>query len=519
MRPPRYRAAFMADSDAAPPELPGPDEPDASDGSKRRRKGHTVAQRCVLALNVVVILACFAAAFGLIVLKNVRESFVAAPRVTFDTGLSGGPSTSGLSGSGPTGSQPTGAGPDGPTGATEPGGAPITTVTAATAGPTTPPETFPDPDPRAENFLITGDDNNACVDPDSPWAGAVQNRESIGSRSDTIMVLRLDPVTKAAAVLSFPRDLYVDIPGRAKDRINTAFQKGRYDLMAETLDQNFAVRVDHFVQIDFCAFKTIVDAVGGVSVPFEQPVRDANTGLNITVGGGACHAFVGDEALAYVRSRHLQFLDADGRWTDDGTSDFGRITRQQDFLRRMLRTAGSKGFFNPSVARGLLEAARKYIVFDSGFSIDDMLSFAGLLRSIDPTSIHTYQLQGRGTFVGPNSVLIPQIEGPSMKAILAIFRGTAPLAGAPDQVTDTTTTTAAATSTTTTSVAPTTSTPAVGRVTTTIAGPATATTATTTTRPAATTTTTSGPTTTEAPPPTNPDDITRGVFPDKNIQC
>ena len=503
----------MADSDAAPPdlpELPGPDGPDdlrPSDGSKRRRKGHTVAQRCVLALNVVVILACFAAAFGLIVLKNVRESFVAAPRVTFDTGPSGAGSSVESS---PTSAD---AGPDVTTGAAEPGGAPDTTVAP---GPTTPPETFPDPDPRAENFLITGDDNNACVDPDSPWAGAVQNRESIGSRSDTIMVLRLDPVTKAAAVLSFPRDLYVDIPGRAKDRINTAYQKGQYDLMAATLDDNFGVRVDHFVQIDFCAFKTIVDAVGGVSVPFEQPVRDANTGLAITETGGACHSFVGDEALAYVRSRHLQYLDADGRWKDDGTSDFGRITRQQDFLRRMLRTAGSKGFFNPSVARGLLEAARDYIVFDSGFSIDNMLSFAGLLRSIDPTSIHTYQLQGKGTFVGPNSVLIPQIDGPSMKAILAIFQGTAPLASAPEQVTDTTTPTTAATSTTSTSVAPTTTAPAVGRVTTTIAGSADAT---TTTRPAATTTTTIEPTTTQAPPPTNPDDITRGVFPDKNIQC
>ena len=71
--------------------------------------------------------------------------------------------------------------------------------------------------------------------------------------------------------------------------------------MAQTLYDNFGVKVDHFIQVDFCAFKKIVDAVGGVSVPFTYPMRDTNTGLNITEPG--CYTFSGDEALAYVRSR------------------------------------------------------------------------------------------------------------------------------------------------------------------------------------------------------------------------
>ena len=397
----------------------------------RGPKRHTAAQRGVLVLNIVVVLACFAGAGILLVAKRVREGFVAAPRATYtETSTSAATTTTGAA---PASTQP---------------GAVVTT-----AAPTTTPETFPEPDPQAMNFLITGDDNNACVDPDSPWAGAVEGREDIGNRSDTIMVLRLDPTTKAAAVLSFQRDLYVDIPGRADGRINTTYQKGQYDLMAQTLYDNFGVQVDHFVQIDFCAFKQIVDAVGGVSVPFTYPVRDKNTGLDILDTG--CHAFSGDEALAYVRSRHLQYQDVDGAWKSDGTSDFGRIARQQDFLRRMLQAAGARGLLSPSLVRSLIDAVQQYVVFDAGFSLDDMLKFAGLLREIPPASIHTYQVQATGANKAGASVLIPQIDGANMTAILDIFRGTAPLAGAPEQVADTTTSAATTTvpaATTTTAV-------------------------------------------------------------------
>ena len=274
-----------------------------------------------------------------------RESFVAAPKVTYPddstTSVAAPPTT--------TATTAPPAGSDAPT-----------TVPATSS--TAPPETFPDPDPTAMNFLITGSDNNACVDPDSPYAGAVANREDIGNRSDTIMLLRLDPTTKAAAILSFQRDLWVDIPGRADGRINTTYQQGKYDLMAQTLYENFGVKVDHFVQIDFCAFKKIVDAVGGVSVPFTYALLDKNTGLYVP--GNGCYEFSGDAALAYVRSRHLQYQDADGKWRSDGTSDLGRIARQQDFLRRMLQAAGQRGLFDPAFIRGLIDTVQNYVVFD-----------------------------------------------------------------------------------------------------------------------------------------------------------
>jgi LCP family protein required for cell wall assembly len=443
-------------------------------------------QRAVLVLNVLVVLACFVGAAALLVAKRVRESFVAAPKVTYadDTTAPATVPPSTVAVTGP---------------------APPTVAATSTA----PPETFPDPDPQAMNFLITGSDNNACLDPNSPYAGAVANREDIGNRSDTIMVLRLDPTTRAAAILSFQRDLWVDIPGRADGRINTTYQKGQYDLMARTLDKNFAVKIDHFVQIDFCAFKQIVDAVGGVSVPLTNPIRDANTGLNI-LDVSQCHEFTGDEALAYVRSRHLQYQDADGTWRSDGTSDLGRIARQQDFLRRMLQAASEHGLFDPKVVRGLIDTVQKYVVFDEGFSIDDMLKFAGLLREIPPSTIHTYQVQASPATKSGQAVLVPQINGPNMKAILDIFRGTAPLAGATEQVDDTTTT--AATTTSSSVVATTTTGPTAGPVT--ASSPTTSASSTT-----STSTSTTSTTTTVAPDATNPSDITQGIVPDKNATC
>ena len=86
---------------------------------------------------------------------------------------------------------------------------------------TLPVATFPEADPEAQNFLITGADNGACIDPDSPYAGAFGDREGMGERSDTIMVLRVDPDADRVAVLSFPRDLYVDIAGSRPSRGST----------------------------------------------------------------------------------------------------------------------------------------------------------------------------------------------------------------------------------------------------------------------------------------------------------
>jgi hypothetical protein len=148
---------------------------------------------------------------------------------------------------------------------------PIVTIepNEATTAPSAPPETFPPAEPDARNFLITGADNNSCVDPTSPYAGAFGDRTDFGERSDTIMMWRVNPSTSQVAVLSFPRDLFVDIAGTSrKGRINEAYERDNPQQLIDTIYQNFGINTDHFVQVDFCAFRTLVNAVGGVAVPF-----------------------------------------------------------------------------------------------------------------------------------------------------------------------------------------------------------------------------------------------------------
>ncbi len=309
---------------------------------------------------------------------------------------------------------------------------------AESAPETTTPPTFPPAEPQAQNFLITGADNNSCVDPNSPYAGAFGDRSSLGERSDTIMMWRVNPATSQVAVLSFPRDLWVTIAGRSsQQRINAAYQRDNPQLLIDTIFQNFGIPTDHFVQVDFCAFKTLVDAVDGVTVPFALPVSDSSTGLFVPEAG--CFTFNGDHALAYVRSRHLEYQTPDGEFHSDGTSDLGRISRQQDFLRRTVSRLLDKGAFDPAVASALIKTLTQYVVTDPDLTTRKMLELAGVMSKVDPAAITTYQIESRPTTIQNNSVLIPELEGDNMQKILEVFRGHATLADAPEQVFEATT--------------------------------------------------------------------------------
>ena len=361
---------------------------------------------------------------------------------------------------------------------------------------TTTTEAFPDADPMARNFLITGADNNSCADAGS--ANPVPDRGTLGERSDTIMIMRVDPSTGRAAVLSFPRDLYVKIDGtNGRNRINAAYSVNDPQKLINTIFLNFYIPIDHYIQIDFCAFKTLVDAVGGVSVYFEFPARDSHTGLNVPTVG--CTSLNGDAALAYVRSRHYQYLDPDtGTFKEDPASDYGRISRQQDFLRRAVAKILSMGY-NITLARSLIDVATKYVVVDADLTLDKELEFAGVLRDLDPQNIQTYQVEGVGKVIAGAAVIEPRLTGDNMQSILAIFQGKAQLATNPTQVYETTTTIDLSTTTSTTAPA------------------------TTTTRPTTTTTTTTTPptttTTTTTLPPSNATEINKGVFPPKDKVC
>ena len=276
---------------------------------------------------------------------------------------------------------------------------------------------------RAKNFLLTGSDNGACPDKGDGTSGGIGDRESFGERSDTIMVLRVDPTVNDVVVLSFPRDLWVKIAGTTREaRINSAFDSKDPSRLIRTIADNFAVPIDHYVNVNLCAFKEIVDSVGGVKVPFAYRTKDEQVGFR-EVGPG-CVELRGSQALAYVRSRsgYRYFDETNQQWLSDPTGDIGRIARQQDFLRRSMQRALDRGTTNPATANALLNVALSRVITDDRLTPRDLLSLAQAMRKLNTSSVNSYTVEWSMRRIGGESVLMPITNTESMQAIFALFR-------------------------------------------------------------------------------------------------
>jgi LCP family protein required for cell wall assembly len=141
-------------------------------------------------------------------------------------------------------------------------------------------------------------------------------------RTDTIILLTLNWELGTANLLSFPRDLFLNIPGHGQDRINTAYQYGGFDLLRETFKQNFGVNVDHYVIINFENFKRFVDELGGLEVNVEMPLEDYRNGYWTSIPAGKVYMDA-DTVLWYARSRKT-------------SNDFARNKRQQEVLQAIV---------------------------------------------------------------------------------------------------------------------------------------------------------------------------------------
>ena len=279
---------------------------------------------------------------------------------------------------------------------------------------------------NAKNFLLTGSDNGACPDVGDGTAGGIGDRGSFGERSDTIMILRVDPTVNDVAVLSFPRDLWVSISGTTRQaRINSAFDAKDPSRLIRTINDNFGVPVDHYVNVNLCAFKEIVDSVGGVKIPFNYRTKDDKVGFR-EVGPG-CVELRGSQALAYVRSRsgYKYFDETKQKWASDPTGDIGRINRQQDFLRRSMQRALDRASTNPATANALLNVALQRVITDDRITPRDLLTLAQAMRNLDTTGVKSYTIEWSMRRIGGESVLMPIIDTDSMQQILKVFRGEA----------------------------------------------------------------------------------------------
>ncbi len=204
-----------------------------------------------------------------------------------------------------------------------------------------------------------------------------------GARSDTIILARVVPATKQLALLSIPRDLYLDLPGLGYQKVNAAIGKSP-DLLIQVIHDQLGIDINHYLDIDFDSFRQIADAVGGVQVYFPTKVRDAYSGLRVPAPG--CYTLTGDQALGFVRSREYQYYQ-NGEYHQEGASDLARIQRQQIFIRRLIKKAESTGLSNPLSLNEIISGLTKNLTVDNTFSVSDMVNLAKDFHSVDASTI------------------------------------------------------------------------------------------------------------------------------------
>lgn len=271
-----------------------------------------------------------------------------------------------------------------------------------------------EPKAHSGNFLVIGSDSRGFVH-NSAQARAFGNaQQQSGQRSDTIMIAHVDASQKHILVVSLPRDTQVDIPGMGRQKINAAFNAGPQRLI-DTIQANYHVTINHYIEVGFDSFSGIVDAIGHVPISFPAPAFDVCTGLYIPSAGTA--QLDGVAALQYVRSRHLQYY-RNGAWRDASPrADLDRVTRQQGFIRQLATLAFQKAEKDIFAANDIANSVVDKLGVDDALAQNhsDLLAFVRIFRDVnpsDPTAFETITLpvQGEGTTTRPLVLQQPQAD-------------------------------------------------------------------------------------------------------------
>ncbi|MEV2213648.1 LCP family protein [Streptomyces sp. NPDC050997] len=202
--------------------------------------------------------------------------------------------------------------------------------------------------------------------------------------TDTIMIVHISDDRERASVVSLPRDSYAVTPAHTDRitgkqhvghpiKINAAYAEGGPNLTVRTVENMTHVKIDHYLEIDFTSFMKTVDVLGGVRICTIDHLKDSYTGLDLPPGGHNLH---GGQALQYVRARHV-----------DGTSDLGRMQRQQRFMAALIGRATSSGILlNPMKFRDIIRAVLGSVRADKGFGTGELLDLGRAMRNFSPSS-------------------------------------------------------------------------------------------------------------------------------------
>jgi LCP family protein required for cell wall assembly len=299
---------------------------------------------------------------------------------------------------------------------------------APTYTPAPSPTPLPTVTQTPEPFIITPTNSAPTfpeVRPGGPLPGNIVNIMLLGSdarpgggyRTDVMMLVSINRTAGTVSLVSFPRDLYVDITGWQTNRLNTAMAVGGFNTLAATYQANFGVRPAYYILTNFTGFKSIINSLGGIDVKAEKSLRD-KCDLPWADGAGYCSIEApatvpmnGDDALWYVRSRH-------------STSDFDRLRRAQEVIRAIFVGLMSRN----AIAR----APELFAIYsnnvETNLTLDQILPLLPIAQEIikDPRQVRRYAITPSQAvpFVTPEGAMVLWPNLDAIRAIVyqAVFR-------------------------------------------------------------------------------------------------
>jgi LCP family protein required for cell wall assembly len=230
----------------------------------------------------------------------------------------------------------------------------------------------------AENILLVGSTSRCALKVQNRAYGLCADGVN-GVNSDIDMILHLVPAKGTISLLSLPRDLFVpNARILGANKIDAALYEGPSQLIT-AIEEDFAIPINHYVELNFDTFANVVDALGGVQMYFPVPIFDAESGLNIERTG--CYDLDGYRALQVVRARHLEIQpdpsNHDPRsWPFEALSDLARIRRTHEFLRVLAAKVAARGLSDPFTDQSIATAVLPDLTVDSGFSEHAMVDLA-----------------------------------------------------------------------------------------------------------------------------------------------
>ncbi|MEU2874092.1 LCP family protein [Streptomyces olivoreticuli] len=229
---------------------------------------------------------------------------------------------------------------------------------------------------KGTNYLIVGSDSReglSAQDKKDLHTGSAD-----GKRTDSMMILHTGD--NGTTMLSLPRDSYVTIPAftgqksgkqfpASTHKLNQAYSDGGAELLAQTVEYNTGLHIDHYAEIGFGGFRNLVDALGGVDMCLDKPVKDRDSGADFKAG---CQTLNGTQSLAFVRQRH-----------QEADQDLGRMRNQQKFLNTLAKQAASPStVLNPFRLYPVIGSGLDTLVVDKDMGLTDLMSMFWSMKGV-----------------------------------------------------------------------------------------------------------------------------------------